>query len=163
MQSRLIQSLLRLLAPTEPFPPYTDEGAESVNQLIQCRQWLLHAGDRLLDPHQAYDEAWLHLGASANEYGLALDDYRSTPGWDLFYVLRDIAYHHYGQWDSQMPEAFNELNAKEIGAIAGAKGEIFADLESTMTHFRVLFARHQMLGIALLQWDQILQDMEDNL
>jgi hypothetical protein len=147
LQSHLIKTLLGLLAPSTPFPPYTHEAANNLDQIIRCRQWLLHAGNALLDPNEGYNEAWLHV--RDDEMGPV--SYRTTPSWDLFHVLQAVAS------DSNLPWTSDEPSEKEDRVIKATKGEIFSALESTMAHFKVLFTRQQLFRKALELYDDIIE------
>jgi hypothetical protein len=148
--------MLNLLSPSTPFPPYTPEAANTVDQMIRCRQWLLHAGNDLLDPNEGYSEAWLHYVASEPECDLGTESYRTTPSWPLFLVLQSIASDSNSTWTS------DETCEKEDRAFIAAKGEIFASLESTMAHFKVLISRQRLFREALKDYNDIIQDLEHN-
>jgi hypothetical protein len=119
LQTRIIEALLPLLAPRCPFLPFTPKAVANVNKLIWCHQWLLHAGSPLLDPHEGYNEAWLHYITSYKEYNYQPESYRTTPSWDLYWTLSKIA------GESHPAGKLNERCDNFNGAFAAAKGEFF--------------------------------------
>jgi hypothetical protein len=156
LQTRVIEALLPLLSPGSPFPPFTPEAAANVNELIRCRQWLLHAGTPLLDPHEGYDEAWLHYITSYEKYDYRPESYRTTPSWDLYRTLSDIA------GESHPAGKSNERCDDSNGAFAAAKGEIFSTLESSMAYFKVLHTRDRLFRKALEEYGDLISDLEHN-
>lgn len=142
--------MLNLLSPSTPFPSYTLQAANTVDQMIRCCQWLLHAGNDLMDPNERYSEAWLHFMASWPDCDLRAESYRTTPSWDLFHVLQFIASDSNSTWKS------DETCEKEDWAFHAERGEIFACLESTMAHFKVLLTRQQLFREALQGYDETL-------
>ena len=46
--------------------------------------------------------------------------------------------------------------------MAGAKGEIFAGVETVMEHFKVLWNRHLLYTAALKGYEEIIRDIEQN-
>jgi hypothetical protein len=82
--------------------------------------------------------------------------YRTTPSWRLFHILHNIATNDYHNLDSPGP------HPRELEAIEGARGEIFAGLETTMAHFQVLLRRDQLLRMALQKYHKLIEDLEIN-
>lgn len=148
--------MLGLLDPGAARPQFSPQAAANVNEFLRCRQWLLHAGPSLLDPHEGHDEAWLHWTATPKDLDLDPECYRTTAGWDLYKILSAVAE------KSHPAGSLNELCERSHGALAAAKGEIFSSLESAMAYFKVLHTRDLLFRRALEEYDQIIYDLEHN-
>ena len=162
LQTQLIEALLDLLDPGAARPRFSPQAAANVNKFLHCRQWLLHAGPSLLDPHEGHDKAWLHwtmspkdLDLKAKDLGLDPKCYRTTAGWDLYKILSSVTEEPHPAGPS------NELCERSHGALVAAKEDIFASLESVMAHFKVLHTRDLLFRRAL-EYDQIIYDLEHN-
>ena len=147
-EKAIIAGRLQHHDPDAEFPPFTPEGAEILNRFTSCQQWLLRASAELLSPEQ---EASIRQSDPQN---LA---YRTTPTWDLYRTLYKVATGIYPGCDEIVP------HPREVGAAEGAHGEITACLESSMTCFKALFRRHQILTQAVKDYDSIIADVERNL
>jgi hypothetical protein len=139
----MIDQMIHLMLGDIEDPPFGLLVADVITQFALYGQWLLRSDTDCRTADEGYNEALLHWEHLASGQHAHLVTSATDPGWDLHWVLHDIASGAHPPANTDVPHPLQFLAGAE------AEADLCAGLESLMPLFKILWKREHILTSAI--------------